>query len=217
MPLITGTRTGKRDPFPFIPKRVPGEGPQPAKCMLIAERPGEAESRVARPFVGISGKYLNLCLEASAIDRSTLYVTNLCKSFLHYLKPTVADIAADHDELVSEIHACSPEIIVLIGAYSVENVLARDKSELDKCHGVPIRVSELFGGELKWDGIILPMIHPASAHHSPESLPLILDDVLTLGKLLDGEIEPVIDQFVGDPDYRIVNARELSTILDEAL
>jgi len=183
--------------------------------MLIGERPGYEESThrpTPRPFVGISGKYLDLCLSAAAIDRSTLYVTNLVKSFLNYQKPTVADIAADHNELVSEITACAPEIIGLIGAWSVENVLGREKSELDKCHGVPVRVTELFGGELEWSGIVLPMIHPASAAHSPESLPIILSDVLCLGELLDGETGAVTDA-VHATDYRIVGTRELSQVL----
>jgi DNA polymerase len=183
--------------------------------MLIGERPGyeECTHHPPRPFIGISGKYLDLCLSAANIDRSTLYITNLVKSFLNYQKPTAADIAADHYELKLEIVACAPEVIVLIGAWSVENVLARDKSELDKCHGVPARVTELLGGELTGDWIVLPMIHPASAAHSPESLPIILDDVLTLGKLLDGEINPIVDEATDKLDYRIVNARELDRIL----
>jgi hypothetical protein len=56
------------------------------------------------------------------------------------------------------------------------------------------------------------MIHPASATHSPESLPIILDDILTLGRLLDGEISPMLDE-VADLDYRVVNARELGRVL----
>ena len=209
----------KPSPFTRSPQRVPGAGPQPCRCMLIGERPGYEEAThrpTPMPFVGISGKYLDLCLEAANIDRSTLYITNLVKTFLNYQKPTAADIAADHDELVSEILACDPEIIVLIGAYSVENVLAREKSELDKCHGVPMRVTELFGGELTGDWIVLPMIHSASAAHSPESLPIILDDVLTLGRLLDGEVGPIMDEYPDDPDYRVVNAIELDSILRES-
>lgn len=216
MPL---SRFRRPSPFTRPPQLVPGEGPQPCRCMFIGERPGYEEATCRpqpRPFVGISGKYLNLCLEAAAIDRSALYITNLVKSFLNYQKPTAADIAADHDELVSEIVACNPEIIVLVGAYSVGAVLAREP-ELDKCHGVPIRITKLFGGELTGNWIVLPMIHPASAAHSPESLPIILDDVLTLGRLLDGEIGPVMDDGPDELDYRIVRAPELASILREVL
>lgn len=191
--------------------------------MLIGERPGFEESvhrPHPRPFVGISGKYLDLCLQAADIDRSTLYVTNLVKSYRDYQKPTVQDIADDHDELAKEITDCAPKVIVLIGAWAVENVLFR-KPELDKCHGVPVRETQLFGGSpwggLDGDWIILPVIHPASAAHSPDSLNLVLDDIRTLGMLLDGEIEPVADAVTGDLDYRLVKARELDAILREAL
>jgi uracil-DNA glycosylase family 4 len=209
------------DPFANRPlKRVPGEGPQPCDCLLIGERPGLEEARRGKPFVGISGKYLNLCLDAANIDRSTLYITNLVKSYRDYQKPTIQDIADDHDELVGEIVASAPKVIVLIGAWSVEHVLFR-KPELDKCHGVPVRERHLFGGStwggLDGDWIVLPMIHPASAAHSPDSLNLVLDDVMTLGRLLDGEIGPVVDTVTGDPDYRIVKAGELSAILRGAL
>lgn len=214
-----------KSPFTRTPQRVPGEGPQPCACMLIGERPGYEESvhrPKPRPFVGISGKYLDLCLQAAAIDRSTLYITNLVKSYRDYQKPTAQDIADDHDELEAEIIACQPKVIVLIGAWSVENVLHREKSELDKCHGVPFRVTELFSGSvwggLDGDWIILPMIHPASAAHSPDSLNLVLDDIMSLGKLLDGEIGPVSDEIAeSDLDYRLVNARELNAILKRAL
>ena len=204
----------RRSPFDNKPFRsVPPEGPIPARVYLIGERPGEAEARAARPFVGISGKYLNLCLEAANVNRSDLRINNLVSTFSSYAKPTREEINRDHGALLADIAACTPEIIVLIGAWSVENVLARDKSELDKCHGVPARVTELFGGELTGNWTVFPMIHPASAAHSPESLSLVLDDVLGLGRLLDGEMGPVTDEVIGDPDYRIVNARELNRIL----
>lgn len=213
----------RRSPSPFrrTPQRVPGHGPQPADCMLIGERPGYEESvhrPTPKPFVGISGKYLDLCLQAANIERSSLYITNLVKSFRDYQKPTAEDIAEDHEELLTEIVTCDPKVIVLIGAWAVEHVLARDKSELDKCHGVPTRVDKLFDGELSGNWIILPMLHPASAAHAPDSLPLILDDVLTLGKLLDGEINPVADEIAdGDLDYRLIGVRELDAVLKGVL
>jgi DNA polymerase I-like protein with 3'-5' exonuclease and polymerase domains len=141
-------------------------------------------------------------------------VTNLVHTFRDYQKPTAADIAEDHDELVAEIIACAPEIIGLVGGWSVEWVLSRPKAEMEKVHGVPIRVNELFGGELSWSGIVLPVLHPAGAIHSPDSLTMILDDMLTLGKLLDGELS-IIEDTVGETDYRIVDATGLSTVLTD--
>lgn len=209
------SRFRRATPFTRIPQRVPGEGPQPCRCMLIGERPGYEESvhrPTPRPFVGISGKYLDLCLQAAAIERSTLYITNLVKSYLNYQKPTVADIADDHEELVSEVVNCDPEIIGLVGAWSVEHVLNRTKAEMEKCHGVPTRATELFDGELTGSWIILPIIHPASAVYAPDSLSFVLSDILTLGELLDGEIG-IVSETVHETDYRVVNADDLDAIL----
>lgn len=215
-------------PFSGTIRRVPGIGPQPCTCMLIGERPGieEATHRPnPEPFVGPSGRILNLCLGAAAVARSSIYITNLVKSYRDYQKPTAEDIAADHDELAHEILACDPRIIGLVGGYAVTGVLGLDKAEMDKRHGVPILVTELFGGELTWssltsshtdtqDGwLVMPILHPAGAVHSPDSLALILDDFLELGRLIDGEIGPVMDEIGDDTDYREILADDLGEIL----
>jgi DNA polymerase I-like protein with 3'-5' exonuclease and polymerase domains len=44
---------------------------------------------------------------------------------------------------------------------------------------------------------VLPLLHPANCVHSPDSMPQVLDDYLTLGRLLDGEIT-----FREDDPYR---------------
>jgi uracil-DNA glycosylase family 4 len=183
---------------------------------MLGEKPGREEAKRGVPFVGISGKYLDLCMAAANVDRKACRINNLVSTFTEYSKPTAEEIARDHDALVADIVATDPEVIVLIGAWSVEHTLYR-KPELDKCHGVPVAVTELFGGELKGQWVILPVIHPATAAHSPDSLNLVLDDLMALGKLLDGELTPVADAVTVDLDYRIVQSRELDTILRSAL
>jgi hypothetical protein len=61
------------------------------------------------------------------------------------------------------------------------------------------------------------MLHPAGAIYSPEALPQILDDVLTLGKLLDNEIvvQERLDSLAGTEDYRVITAVELGTVLSK--
>jgi uracil-DNA glycosylase len=58
-----------------------GEGPVPARLMLVGETPGDQEDRQGRPFVGPAGKLLDRCLEAAGIDRNEAYVTNVVKHF----------------------------------------------------------------------------------------------------------------------------------------
>lgn len=204
------------NPFQRMPQRVPGIGPQPCRAMLIGEKPGREEAThrpCPEPFVGISGKYLNLCLDAANIPRSSLFLTNCVREFTGYTKPTRAELERDKPDLIQDILECNPEIIGLVGGIAVEWVLGRDKAEMEKVHGVPIAVTELFGGEMQGQWTVLPMLHPAGAIYSPEVLPQILDDVLTLGQLLDGEIGMVIDEVGDRTDYRVIGADELDEVL----
>ena len=181
--------------------------------MLVGEKPGREESNRGRPFIGISGRYLDVFLQASNIDRQSLYVTNLVKEFTLYSKPTAEEIRRDHDELVEEILSHDPDIIGLVGGYAVQHVLLREP-EMDKCHGVPIHVPSLFGDELYRDRgwTVLPILHPAQVVYQPDTAGRVLDDLLRLGQLLDGEIS-VRDDEIGDrTDYRALtldNCREL--------
>jgi DNA polymerase len=184
--------------------------------MMVGERPGQEESRRGRPFCGISGKYLDIFLNAAAINRDECYVTNLVKTFTQYGKPTRAEIDADHAELVAEILEHDPMILALVGGWAIEEVLDRRPPEVDKCHGVPVHVDVLFGGELSREGgyVVLPMMHPANAVYSSEAMPALLDDFMTLGKLADAEIRIVTDPYTFDRlDYRIVTERDLDGIL----
>jgi uracil-DNA glycosylase family 4 len=205
-------------PFPFHPKRVPGMGPRPARCMIIGERPGMDEARVGRPFVGPSGHVLDTYLSAAAVDRSQVYVTNCVKNFTDYGKPTAAELERDKPELIQEILLCEPEIIGLVGAYAVTHVLGWEKSDMDRRHGIPMRVQSLFGGGEVTGGdngwIVIPLYHPAQVIHAPEMSPTVLDDYLRLGMLLDGEIEPVADDIPEEQlDYRVVTAADLDAVL----
>lgn len=195
----------RADPFANRPlRRVPGEGPQPSRCMLIGEKPGYEEAKRALPFIGKSGQYLSICLSAANIERKNIYITNLVKEFTEYSKPTRAEIDRDHDELVAEILLCDPEVIGLVGGWAVEHVLGVEHAEMEKVHGVPQHVDALFGGELHREGgwTVIPLLHPAGAVHAPDSMPLILDDILQLGRLLDHEIAVrESDPYAGYEDY----------------
>ncbi len=144
--------------------------------------------------------------------------TNCVREFTEYSKPTRAELERDKPDLIQDIEECDPDMIGLVGGWAVEWVLNRQKAEMEKIHGVPIRVTELFGGELAGDWVVLPILHPAGAAHSPDSLPLILDDILTLGRLIDGEItaqEP--DPYRDREDYRIVTGAAIDTFPPECL
>ena len=69
-----------------------GEGPVPARLMLIGEEPGDREDVEGHPFVGPAGRILDEALEAAGIDRETVFVTNVVKHFKW--RPAVGSNAA---------------------------------------------------------------------------------------------------------------------------
>jgi uracil-DNA glycosylase family 4 len=209
-------------PFTQRNLRVPGEGPDgKVRCLLIGEKPGRDEAHRGRPFIGISGKYLDIFLNAANIDRQSLYVTNLVKEFTEYSKPSPEEIRRDHDELIEEIRAHDPDIIGLVGGWAVEHVLlTSNKPEMDRIHGTAFRVPSLFGDELYRDGgdswTVVPLLHPANCIHSPDTAQLVLDDFLNLGRLMDGEItvhEP--DPYLDHEQYSDFHGDEI-TVRDDA-
>ena len=60
---------------------VLGEGPAPARVMMIGEQPGDREDQAGQPFVGPAGRLLDKALTDAGIDRADVYLTNAVKHF----------------------------------------------------------------------------------------------------------------------------------------
>ena len=93
-----------------------GEGPEDADIMLVGQNPGKEEVKQGRPFVGMSGQYLNKILRRNGIDRDKLYITGVVK------EPTPGNRKPREDEinrwmptLLDEIKRIKPRIVVLMG------------------------------------------------------------------------------------------------------
>ena len=108
-----------------------GEGPVPARLMLVGETPGDQEDRQGRPFVGPAGKLLDRCLDAAGIDRNEAYVTNVVKHFkwtergkrrLHG-KPSTGEIRACKPWYEVETALVKPHVLVLLGATAAQATL----------------------------------------------------------------------------------------------
>jgi uracil-DNA glycosylase family 4 len=95
---------------------VAGEGPSNAKVMLIGQNPGGEEAKQGRPFVGKSGKYLDMVLMKNNIDRGKLYITSVVKETTPgNRKPTAQEIQYWMPYLLEEIRQVKPKIVVLMG------------------------------------------------------------------------------------------------------
>ena len=108
-----------------------GEGPVPARIMLVGEQPGDHEDLEGRPFVGPAGRILAEALERAGVDRETVFVTNVVKHFrwrpsgkrrLHE-RPTKANVAACHPWIEQELALVRPDVLVAMGATATEALL----------------------------------------------------------------------------------------------
>jgi DNA polymerase len=124
-------------------RAVLGEGPVPAKMMLVGEQPGSAEDASGRPFAGQAGSLLDAALEEAEIPRDQVYLTNVLKHFKWeqrgdrrvHAKPTAFELHACRGWLEAEVRIVVPQVIVCLGAVAAQVFLGR-KFRLKESHGV---------------------------------------------------------------------------------
>jgi uracil-DNA glycosylase len=124
---------------------VPGEGPAPAKFMLVGEQPGDKEDLAGRPFVGPAGRVLDAALADAGIPRDDTFVTNAVKHFKFEMRgkrrlhkrPNAYEIErckwwSDLERLIVK-----PEVVVALGATAARSLLGRVVT-IAKVRGEPI-------------------------------------------------------------------------------
>jgi uracil-DNA glycosylase family protein len=113
-----------------------GEGPVPARVMLVGEQPGDQEDQQGHPFVGPAGRLLDEALAEAGIDRSVVYVTNAVKHFKWergekskrriHKKPNDAEVRACRPWLDAEFELVQPQVVVCLGATAAQALLGKD-------------------------------------------------------------------------------------------
>ena len=137
---------------------VPGEGPDNAQIMLIAEGPGKNEDAQGRPFVGAAGTFLEDLLDSAGLNREDIYITNMIKCRAPDNRdPEPSEMEACSKYLDRQIELINPELIVTLGRFSTEKFLPKEK------------ISKARGRLRRKRGLnILPMIHPAAGLRNGE-------------------------------------------------
>jgi uracil-DNA glycosylase family protein len=110
-----------------------GEGPAPARLMLVGEQPGHDEDLAGRPFVGPAGTLLERALAEAGLERSDVYVTNVVKHFKWeprgkrriHAKPSASQIASCLPWLEAELDIVHPRIVGCLGATAAQSLLGR--------------------------------------------------------------------------------------------
>jgi uracil-DNA glycosylase len=112
---------------------VAGDGPMPARLMLVGEQPGDQEDLAGRPFVGPAGQMLDRALADAGVARDQAFVTNAVKHFKHELRgkrrihktPNSGEVTACRWWLESERRIVRPRVIVAMGATAVLAVMGK--------------------------------------------------------------------------------------------
>ena len=148
-----------------------GEGARTATLMFVGEQPGDQEDRAGHPFVGPSGRLLDMALERAGLDRGEAYVTNAVKHFKWvpdgsgkrriHKTPSSSEVRACHPWLDEEIAAVTPRVIVALGATAAKAVF-----------GPQIRVTTQRGKPLRTPlaEVGFATVHPSAVLRAPREL-----------------------------------------------
>ena len=150
-------------------RTVFGEGPAPARLMLVGEQPGDREDLEGHPFVGPAGALLDTSLREAGIDRGEVYVTNVVKHFRWeatrgkrriHRKPSMSHITACRPWFDAELSVVKPEMLVCLGATAAQALLGRS-----------FKVTERRGQMLDVPGLdptVMATVHPSSILRAPD-------------------------------------------------
>jgi uracil-DNA glycosylase len=141
---------------------VGGEGPSNAQLAAIGEAPGAEEERQGGPFKGSTGKIVDDIFLSLGIQRSSVYLTNVCKvrppnNNIDNLKLIGRKIDDFIPQLQEEIRQLNPNAIIAFGNTAL--------TALTGLHGIEKYRGSILPCNFHTTKII-PTIHPASLLHS---------------------------------------------------
>jgi DNA polymerase len=143
-----------------------GQGPVPARAMLVGEQPGDKEDLAGQPFVGPAGRVLDEALADAGVDREQVYVTNAVKHFkwtprgkrrIHQ-RPERSEIEACRHWFDVELDLVRPTLLMPLGATAAQALLG-PAFRVTKARGLPVD-SDLAA-------LVVATVHPSSILRGP--------------------------------------------------
>jgi uracil-DNA glycosylase len=100
------------------------DGNPQARVMFVGEAPGYEEDVTGKPFVGRSGKLLDLMIEAIGLDRTKAYIANVIPWRPPGNRtPTPQETAICLPFIRRQIELANPDILVCLGQPSTQTLL----------------------------------------------------------------------------------------------
>jgi DNA polymerase len=140
------------------------DGNPAASLMLVGEGPGAEEDRLGLPFVGASGKLLDLMLAAIGLDRTRAYITNVV-----YWRPpgnrtpTPAELGLCLPFVQRHIALARPQVLVFSGGTAAKTLLERSDG-ITRFRG---RWLDYRPGEVDFTIPVIATFHPSYLLRSP--------------------------------------------------
>jgi DNA polymerase len=100
------------------------DGTPGARVMFVGEAPGADEDRAGLPFIGRSGKLLDLMMGAIGLDRTGAYIANIIPWRPPGNRtPTPQESQICLPFILRQIELASPDILVCLGGPSAQTIL----------------------------------------------------------------------------------------------
>jgi uracil-DNA glycosylase family 4 len=127
-----------------------------AEIMFVGEAPGSVEEKMREPFTGPAGATLDRILKAMALERSQVYISNICKfrpaiegagQGSKNRKPTAEEMESCLEYVHEEIAIIRPRVIIALGGTAAEGLLrkpiavTRARGQWMECQGIPLMIT----------------------------------------------------------------------------
>jgi uracil-DNA glycosylase len=101
------------------------DGNPQSRIMFVGEAPGHEEDITGRPFVGRSGKLLDLMMQSIGLDRTSAYIANVVPWRPPGNRtPTPQETAICLPFIRRQIELANPDILVCLGGPAMQTLLA---------------------------------------------------------------------------------------------
>lgn len=206
-----------------------GDGPIPARIMLVGEAWGAEEERAGAPFVGASGQELNRMLHEAGILRSECFVTNLVnkrppnndigawiaikkkdRTAQHMMlrdRWVLPVIAEGYNQLLAEINLVQPNLIVAFGNTAMWALTGNWGIRNWRGSLLQAQWGEWISPVLKGETPpkLIPTIHPAAVLREWSFRAAVVNDLRRAAKHLHSrELTPPKYNFILSPSFQQV-------------
>ncbi len=156
---------------------VMGDGNPDADIVFIGEAPGKNEDLQGKPFVGAAGKFLDVMLSETGMDRQDVYITNIVK----YRPPNNRDPSPEEKRefwpyLLRQLEIINPKVVITLGRHSGGYFIP--DLQIGKDHGVPRKVKYH-----NHEFMVIPLYHPAAALYNGGMRQTLIDDFIKAATL----------------------------------